>query len=83
MVTFLEASTVLFQISFAASTFFLWDGGRLLALIDTVFCVVTPFADFSGLRNENSSELTEANVARCILIGYMTARFWSTTVKPP
>jgi hypothetical protein len=27
--------------------------------------------------------LTETNVARyCILIGYMTARFWSTTVKP-
>jgi hypothetical protein len=84
MVTFLEVSTVLFQMSFAAATFFLWDGGQLLALIDTVFCVVAPFADFFWfLEYESSSELTEANVARyCILIGYMTARFWSTTVKP-
>jgi hypothetical protein len=33
-------------------------------------------------RHERTSELTEANVARyCILIGYITARFWSTTVK--
>jgi hypothetical protein len=84
MVVFLEVSTVLFQMSFAAATFFLWDGGQLLALIDTVFCVVAPFADaFWFKQYESSSELTEANVARyCILIGYMTARFWSTTVKP-
>jgi ABC-type multidrug transport system fused ATPase/permease subunit len=84
MVTFLQVSTVLFQASFAAATFFLWDGGQLLALIDTVFCVVAPFADLFWFKQyETSSELTEANVARyCILIGYMTARFWSTTVKP-
>jgi hypothetical protein len=84
MVTFLEVSTVLFQTSFAAATFFLWDGGQILALIDTVFCVVAPFADLIWFRQyKSSSELTEANVARyCILIGYMTARFWSTTVKP-
>jgi hypothetical protein len=84
MVTFLEVSTVLFQMSFAAATFFLWDGGQLLALIDAVFCVVVPFADFFWFQQyESNSELTEANVARyCILIGYMTARFWSTTVKP-
>jgi ABC-type multidrug transport system fused ATPase/permease subunit len=84
MVTFLEVTTVLFQMSFAAATFFLWDGGQLLALIDTVFCVVAPFADFFWFKEyETSSELSEANVARyCILIGYMTARFWSTTVKP-
>jgi uncharacterized membrane protein len=84
MVTFLQVSTVLFQMSFAAATFFLWDGGQLLALIDTVFCVVAPFADLFWFKQyESSSELSEANVARyCILIGYMTARFWSTTVKP-
>jgi hypothetical protein len=84
MVTFLEVSTVLFQMSFAAATFFIWDGGQLLALIDIVFCVVAPFADLFWFKQyESNSELTEANVARyCILIGYMTARFWSTTVKP-
>jgi hypothetical protein len=84
MVTFLEVSTVLFQMSFAAATFFVWDGGQLLALIDTVFCVVAPFADLFWFKQyESGSELTDANVARyCILIGYMTARFWSTTVKP-
>jgi hypothetical protein len=84
MVTFLQVSTVLFQTSFAAATFFLWDGGQLLALIDTVFCVVAPFADLIWFKQyETSSVLTETNVARyCILIGYMTARFWSTTVKP-
>jgi hypothetical protein len=84
MVRFLEVSTVLFQMSFAAATFFVWDGGQLLALIDTVFCVVAPFADLFWFKQyESGSELTDANVARyCILIGYMTARFWSTTVKP-
>jgi hypothetical protein len=83
MVTFLEVSTVLFQLSFAAAAFLLWDGGQLLALIDTVFCVVAPFADYFWFEQyECSSELTQANVARyCILIGYMSARFWSTTVK--
>jgi hypothetical protein len=84
MVTFLEVSTVLFQMSFAVAAFFLWDGGQLLALVDTVFCVVAPFADLFWFKEyESTSELTEANVARyCILIGYMTARIWSTTVKP-
>jgi hypothetical protein len=84
MVTFLQVSTVLFQTSFAASTFFLWDGGQLLALINTVLYVVAPFADLFWFKQyETNSELIEANVARyCILIGYMTAHFWSTTVKP-
>jgi dolichyl-phosphate-mannose--protein O-mannosyl transferase len=78
-------TAVLFQTSFAAAaTFFLWDGGQLLALVDAVFCVVAPFADVFWFKQyETSSELTEANVARyCILIRYITARFWSTTVKP-
>jgi hypothetical protein len=84
MVTFLQVSTVLYQMSFAAATFFLWDGGQLLALIDTVLCVVAPFADLFWFKQYNtSSELNDTDVARyCILIGYMTARFWSTTVKP-
>jgi hypothetical protein len=53
-------------------------------LFDTVFCVVAPFTDLFWFKQyESSLELTEANVARyCILVGYMTARFWSTTVKP-
>jgi hypothetical protein len=84
MVTFLEASTVLFQISFAASTFFLWDGGQLLALIDTVFCVVAPFADFFWFKEyETSSVLTEANVARCILIGYDRSLLEHDSQAPP
>jgi hypothetical protein len=81
MVTFLQVSMVLFQTSFAAATFFLWDCGQLLALIDTVFCVVAPFEDLFWFKQyEISSVLTETNVARyCILIGYITTRFWSTT----
>jgi hypothetical protein len=55
----------IFQMSFAAATFFLWDGGQLLALVDTVVCVVAPFAEFFWLKQyETSSELTEASVAR-------------------
>jgi uncharacterized membrane protein len=83
MVTTLEVSTVLFQVCFAVATFFVWDGGQLLALIDTVFCVVAPFADLFWFKQyETSSELTAANTARyCLLIGYMTVRFWSMTVK--
>jgi hypothetical protein len=65
MVTFLQVSTVLFQTSFAAATFFLWHGGQLRTLIDTVFCVVAPFADLFWFKQyETSSELTEANLAR-------------------
>jgi uncharacterized membrane protein len=84
MVTTLEVSTVLFQVCFAVATFFVWDGGQLLALIDTVFCVVAPFADLFWFKQyETNSELTAANIARyCLLIGFMTVRFWSMTVKP-
>jgi hypothetical protein len=40
MVTLLQASTVFFQMSFAAATFFLWDGRQLpIALIDTVLSI--------------------------------------------
>jgi hypothetical protein len=45
---------------------------------------MAPFADLFWFKQfETSSELTEANAARyCILLGYMTARLWSTTVEP-
>jgi hypothetical protein len=84
MITALEVSTVLFQACFGFATFFVWDGGQLLALIDTVFCVVAPFADWFWFKQyETNLELTANNVARyCLLIGYMTVRFWSMTVKP-
>jgi uncharacterized membrane protein len=59
MVTFLQVSTVFFQMSFAAATFFLWDGGQILALLDTLFCVMAPFADLFWFKQyETSSELT-------------------------
>jgi hypothetical protein len=84
MVTFLEVSTVLFQMSFADAAFFLWDGGQLLSLVDAVFCVVASFADFFWFKQyESSLEFIEANVVRyCMLIGYIAAHIWSTTVKP-
>jgi hypothetical protein len=84
MITALEVSTVLFEACFGFATFFVWDGGQLLALIDTVFCVVAPFADWFWFKQyETNLELTANNVARyCLLIGYMTVRFWSMTVKP-
>jgi hypothetical protein len=50
MVTFLQVSTMLFPMSFAAATFLLWDGRQPLALIDTVFCIVVPFADLFWFR---------------------------------
>jgi hypothetical protein len=49
----------------------------------TVFASWQPFADSDSKQYETSSVPTETNVARyCIPIGYMTARFWSNTVKP-
>jgi hypothetical protein len=84
MVTFLEVSTVLFQMSFADAALFLWDGGQLLSLVDAVFCVVASFTDFFWFKQyESSLEFIEANVVRyCMLIGYIAAHIWSTTVKP-
>jgi hypothetical protein len=75
IITALEVSTVLFQACFGFAAFFVWDGGRLLALIDTVFCVVAPFADWFWFKEyETKSELTANSVARyCLLIGYSKA----------
>jgi hypothetical protein len=63
--------------------FFLWDGGQLLAaLIDTVFCVVAPFADLIWFSSTKPVRCSQRPTLQIPLIGYMTARFWSTTVKP-
>lgn len=84
MITALEVATVLFQVCFAGVAFFVWDGSQLLALIDTTVCILVPFADWFFFNPyETDGKLNGQNVARyCFLIGYMTLRFWSMTVKP-
>ena len=60
MITFLEVSTVLFQVSFAVAAFFLWNGGQLLSLVDTVDSCYLLLTQFSALwhRLQTSSGLS-------------------------
>ena len=83
-IAFLQKSTVVFHFSFAVVVFFVWDARRLVALVDATVCIVSPFADWYWyMHYKSTGELNPADVARyCLLIGYMTARFWATTVWP-
>jgi len=80
----LQISTVVFQVGFVVVAVFVWDASTFIALIDFVFCIIAPFADWFWCKQYQSvGKLAPIDVARyCLLTGYMTGRFWDMTVRP-
>ncbi|CAB9516820.1 oxidase homolog protein [Seminavis robusta] len=84
MIETLEALTALFQLLFALVAIFIWDSNHIFAYVDTVLCVVSPFADWYWflVYSENGTLSATEILLYCLLTGYMTVRLWDMTVKP-
>lgn len=84
MTTFLELLTVLFEITFTAVAIFLWDANRLAAYTDVAISLVAPLSDLYWFQQYNSTGTLTGRgmVLYTAIIGYMTIRLWSATVKP-
>ena len=84
MVEALMVLTVVFQTCFAVVACCVWDASQFAAFIDTAVCLIVPFANWYWLGHyERNGVLAAADIATfSLVIGYMTARAWSMTVKP-
>jgi ferredoxin-NADP reductase len=84
MVEALMVSTALFQLSFAVVACCIWDASQFAAFIDIAFCLIMPFADWYWFGHyEQNGVLSASDITTySLLMGYLTARVWSMTVKP-
>jgi hypothetical protein len=83
---FLGTFTIAFQACYAVVALFVWEGSSFLAVLDMVMIIlIVPFADwyffYQYCANE---EITHKNLFQSsILLGYMLARTWGQSVRPP
>jgi predicted ferric reductase len=84
MVASLKAFTIVFQTCFALVALFVWDASQFLAMIDCAICLLIPFADWYWFRQyeANGTLNSDEIITYCVVIGYLTVRTWSMTVKP-
>jgi hypothetical protein len=84
MVEALMILTAVFQLSFAVVACCVWDASQFAAFIDTAFCLIMPFADWYWFGHyEQNGVLSPSDITTySLLMGYLTARAWSMTVKP-
>ena len=80
----LKYFTMAFQSLFAIASIFFWDGNSLLAYVDLVMCLLSPFADWYWvLQCEKHTRLLPVDLfLYSILTGYMITRLWSQAVMP-
>jgi ferredoxin-NADP reductase len=84
MVEALMVLTAVFQLIFAAVACCVWDASQFAAFIDTAFCLIMPFADWYWFGHYEQNGILSASdiTTYSLLMGYLTARVWSMTVKP-
>jgi hypothetical protein len=84
MVEALMVLTAVFQLAFAVAACCVWDASQFAAFIDTAFCLIMPFADwYWSAHYEQNGVLSPSDITTySLLMGYLTARVWSMTVKP-
>jgi hypothetical protein len=84
MVQALMVLTAVFQLSFAVVACCVWDASQFAAFIDIAFLLIIPFADWYWFSHyERNGVLSPADITTySLLMGYLTARTWSMTVKP-
>jgi hypothetical protein len=84
MVEALMVLTAVFQFSFAVVACCVWDASQFAAFIDITVCLIMPFADWYWFGHyERNGVLSPSDItAYSLLMGYLTARAWSMTVKP-
>jgi predicted ferric reductase len=84
MVQILKMFTVAFQGCFAIASLFFWNVDGILAYVDFVFVLVSPFADwYWTLVCEENGRLPPNNlVMYSLLIWYMIIRLWIKAVGP-
>jgi hypothetical protein len=84
MVEALMVLTIVFQLCFAVVACCVWDASQFAAFIDAAVCLVIPLADWYWFGHyERSGVLNPADITTySLLMGYLTARAWSMTVKP-
>jgi hypothetical protein len=83
MVASLKALTIVFQTCFALVALFVWDASQFLAVVDFAMCLLIPFADWYWFRQYEANGVLRSNevITYCLVIGYLTARTRSMTVK--
>jgi hypothetical protein len=84
MVEALMVLTAVFQLIFAVVACCVWDASQFAAFIDAAFCLIMPFADWYWFGHyEQNGVLSASDITTySLLMGYLTARVWSMTVKP-
>jgi hypothetical protein len=84
MVEILKIFTMVFQSLFAVIALFIWDGNNLLAYVDVVMCLISPFADmYWATVCDEYETLRPVDIATySILTLYMTFRLWARVVMP-
>jgi hypothetical protein len=84
MVEALMVLTAVFQLSFAVVACCVWDASQFAAFIDAAVCLIMPFADWYWFGHyERNGVLSPVDITTySLLMGYLTARTWSMTVKP-
>lgn len=84
MLDTLKASTILFQLSFAAIALFIWYANSFFSYVDFAFCVMAPFVNWYWfLIYDRNGVLSPCDVTTYTLfIGYMTFRLWNDVVQP-
>lgn len=83
MITSLQIGTVVFELCFAGLVLFVIDANTLLALMDGVFCLIAPFADWFWYQQYQADLLKPSYVTMyCLFLGYMVIRLWAHVVRP-
>jgi hypothetical protein len=84
MVDILKIFTMVFQSLFAVIAVFIWDGNNLLAYVDLVVCLVSPFADwYWSIACDEYGTLRPLDITTySILTLYMTFRLWARAIMP-
>jgi hypothetical protein len=84
MVEILKVFTMVFQALFAVVSLFIWEGNNILAYVDVVVCLISPFADWYWSKVcEEYVTLRPVDITTySLLILYMTARLWAKTIMP-
>jgi hypothetical protein len=84
MMTSLKVVTIVFQVSFVAVAMIFWDSNNILALVISVLCIISPFADWLCFQKYDCNEhLSPVYITTCcLLVGYMTTRLWLGAVMP-
>jgi len=84
MVVFLKHFTVAFHCFFAFVSIFIWNADGILAYVDAVFVIISPFADWYWIKVCSDFQKLFPNdiIMFSILILYMIGRLWVKAVAP-